>query len=91
MGNTNFKLRYKILLIDGGSRQCLPLIKEFHNRGHEVSVLCGSKMDLGYHYKFTDRKMLVNIDFQDEDATYKSILKEVATGRYDIVIPMIDF
>lgn len=81
----------KVLIIDGGSRQCLPLIKHFHNRGCEVTALCGSMMDLGYHYRFTDKKVLVNIDFNDEEATYISILSEISTGKYDLVIPMIDF
>ena len=81
----------KVLIIDGGSRQCLPLIKHFHMVGCEVTALCGSKMDLGYHYRFTDKKVLVNLDFQDEDATYKPILQEISTGKYDLVLPMIDF
>lgn len=81
----------KVLLIDGGARQCLPLIKNFHKKGLEVTILCGSKMDVGYHYKYTDRKVLAKLDFQNEEASYKSILKEVSTGRYDLVIPMVDF
>jgi predicted ATP-grasp superfamily ATP-dependent carboligase len=82
---------YKVLIIDGGARQCLPIIKEFHKKGCEVTALCGSKMDVGYHYKYTDRKILVEFDFHNEDVSYKPILEEVSTGRYDIVIPMVDF
>ena len=81
----------RILLIDGGSRQCLPLIKNFHNKGCEVTILCASKMDVGYYYRYTDRKILTTLDYDDEETTYKAIFDEVATGRYDIVIPMVDF
>ena len=82
---------FRVLLIDGGARQCLPLIKEFHKKGCEVSALCGSKCDLAYHYKYTDRKVLVHFDYQDEEVSYKPILKEISTGKYDLVIPMVDF
>ena len=81
----------RILIIDGGARQCLPIIKEFHKKGCEVSVLCGSKMDVGYRYKYTDIRILVEFNFHNEEISYKPILKEVSTGRYDIVIPMVDF
>ena len=81
----------RVLLIDGGARQCLPLIKEFHKKGCEVSILCASKMDVGYYYKYTDRRVLASIDLHDESVSYKAILKEVSSGYYDLVIPMVDF
>lgn len=82
---------YKILIIDGGARQSLPIIKEFHKKGCEVTALCGSRMDVAYHYKYTDRKVLVHFDYRDEEVSYEPILKEVSSGRYDLVIPMVDF
>lgn len=87
----NSKQNYKVLIIDGGARQCLPLIKNFHNMGCEVTTLCGSKMDVGYHYRFTDRKVLVDFDYHNAESSYMPILKEISTGKYDIVIPMVDF
>jgi len=81
----------KVLLIDGGARQCLPLIKNFHKKGCEVTILCASKMDVGYYYRYTDRKILTTLDYDDEEITYKAIFNEVSTGRYDIVVPMVDY
>ena len=37
----------RILLIDGGSQQVLPLIKAFRDLGCDVTVYCGSKLDVG--------------------------------------------
>ena len=81
----------KVLLIDGGSRQVLPMIKGFHNLGFEVSVFCGSKFDVGYNFKYTDKKILAFYDAANHDKTYESILKAVKRKKYDIIVPMNDF
>lgn len=81
----------RVLIIDGGSRQCLPNIKAFHQHGCIVTAFCTSKMDVGYFYKYTDRKVLYHIEHDNEDQTWEAIRKEVSSGQYDLVIPMIDF
>ena len=50
--NTSHYFGKRILLIDGGSRQVLPMIKGFHNLGCTVTVYCNSKLDVGYVYKY---------------------------------------
>ena len=81
----------KVLLIDGATRQVLPMIKGFHQLGFEVSVFCGSKFDMAYHFKYTDKKVCGYYEIGEEDKTYESILKAVKSTRYDIIVPMIDF
>ena len=81
----------KVLLIDGGSRQVLPLIKEFGKLQCDVTVYCGSKLDVGYVSKYTKHKILGCFDMHKQDETYKGISKVIRNGHYDIVIPMNDF
>ena len=81
----------QVLIIDGGARQCLPLIKEFHRIGCVVTAMCGSKLDVGYHYRYTDRRVLAEFDYHNEEASYQSVLKEISTGKYNLVVPMVDF
>ena len=81
----------KVLLIDGGSRQVLPMIKGFHSLGFEVSVLCGSKLDVGYNFKYTDKKIYAYYNTDSYEKTYQSVLDVVKRDRYDIVVPMNDF
>lgn len=80
----------RVLVIDGGSRQSLPIIRHFHEKGAIVTAYCSSKMDVGYNYRYSDRKVLRKIDHENEDVTYKGIKAEISTGQYDLVIPMID-
>lgn len=81
----------KVLLIDGASRQVLPMIKGFALNGCHVSVYCSSKLDVGYVYKYTDEKIMGVFDPADENATYEGIRKAVESGKYDLVVPMNDF
>jgi len=87
----NTQKKYKILVFDGGARQALPIIKGFHKLGCQVTAFCSGKMDVGYVYKYTDRKVIGIVDLADENATYESVKKEIETGYYDLVIPMADF
>ncbi len=81
----------KVLLIDGGSRQVLPMIKGFSLQGCEVSVYCSSKLDIGYVCKYTDKKVMGIFDHHDADGTYKGIKTAIEKGNYDLVVPMNDF
>jgi len=92
--SNNWEMSYKgkkVLIIDGGSRQSLPMIKGFHQLGCIVTAYCGSKIDVAYHYKYTDYKVIHSVDLHDEDASYIGVKKEIERGIYDVVIPMQDF
>lgn len=92
MNNTVEKYRNKkILLIDGGSRQVLPMIKGFHDLGCIVCVYCSSKIDVGYVYKYTDCKYIGKFDLNDRWGTYTDILKLVSQNEFDLIVPMNDF
>lgn len=81
----------RLLLIDGGSRQILPLIKEFRRLQCDVTVYCGSKLDVGYVSKYTQHRILGCFDMHKQAETCKGIAKTIRNGHYDIVIPMNDF
>lgn len=81
----------RVLLIDGGSRQVLPMIKGFSLHGCHVSVYCSSRLDVGYAYKYTNEKIMGIFDPCDVEGTYAGIKKAIEEGKYDIVVPMNDF
>ncbi len=81
----------KVLLIDGGSRQVLPLIKEFGKLQCDVSVYCGSRLDVGYVSKYTQHRILGCFDIHKQDETFHDISNAILNGHFDIVIPMNDF
>lgn len=81
----------RVLLIDGGSRQVLPLIKEFGDLQCDVTVYCGSKLDVGYVSKYTKHRILECYDQDRPEETSKGIIKAIQNGNFDMVVPMNDF
>lgn len=88
MGNYSGK---KVLLVDGGSQQVLPLTKAFRELGCDVTVYCGSKLDVGYASKYTSHRILDCFDREKTNDTYLGIKKAIEQGKYNLVIPMSDF
>ncbi len=80
-----------VLIIDGASRQCLPMIKGFNKLGFTVYVYCSSKLDLGYKYKYTDKRLLVSDLSNDAGVTFSNIQNILQTNSIDLVIPMNDY
>jgi Predicted ATP-grasp enzyme len=81
----------RVLIIDGGSRQALPLIHGFRKLGCYVAAYCGSKLDVGYNSHFTNEKILSVFELSDEEKTYKAIKLAIDIGNYDLVVPTNDF
>ena len=81
----------KILLVDGSTRQVLPLMKSFHDLGCFVATYNSSRFDMGYASRYPDKKVLSYCSNYDEKKTYHSILNELKTEKYDLVIPTNDF
>ena len=88
--NSDYKGK-RILLIDGGSRQVLPLIKEFGELQCDVTVYCGSKLDVGYVSKYTKHRILDCYDQDHPEDTRDGIIKAIQSGNFDMVVPMNDF
>ncbi len=81
----------RVLLVDGGCQQVLPLIKAFRDLHCDVSVYCGSKLDVGYASRYTHHRILNCLDREKPEETYLGIKKAIEAGKYDLVIPMNDF
>lgn len=86
----NFK-GIRVLVLEGYARQSLPLIKAFHELGCNVSALCGSKLDVSYVSRYTDNKILGVCDRERVEDTTKQIRRLLKTGKFDVVVPTVDF
>lgn len=81
----------RILILEGYARQCLPFMRSFKKHGCEVTLLCNSKLDLGYVSRYADHKILgiCDPDRYEESAIY--ICNLIKMGNYDLVLPLVDF
>ncbi len=81
----------KILVLEGYARQCLPFIRSFKKHGCEVSLLCNSKLDLGYASRYVDHKILGICDPDNYEESRDYICNLIKTNQYDLVLPLVDF
>ena len=83
----------RVLIIDGYARQTLPMAKGFHDIGCHVTVVCFSKLDVGYQSKYPDRKILLGCpkdDYPEQESTWRKTSESChimrislsMTGRY---------
>lgn len=81
----------RVLVLEGYARQCLPFLRSLRKHGCHVTLLCGSKLDLGYVSRYADRKILGICDPDRYEASRDCICSLVKTGEYDLVLPLVDF
>lgn len=86
----NFK-GIKVLILEGYTRQSLPLIHAFHNLGCCVSVLCSSKMDLAYVSRYTDHRILGVCNRERPEDTMRQVLQLLSAEKFDLAVPTSDF
>jgi len=83
--------KIRVLILGGYARQSLPLVHAFHRLGCTVAALCSSRLDVAYASRLTDEKILGVCDRENPEATAKQVLDLLKTGKYDAVIPTVDF
>lgn len=81
----------RVLILEGYSRQSLPLIYAFHKLGCHVAVLCSSKLDVAYVSRYTDERIVGICDRTDVKATQQQVRTLLISMKYDVVVPTVDF
>lgn len=80
-----------VLLIEGFTRQVLPIMKDLHSLGCQITTYNSSRMDIGYVSRFPNHRVIRYCNTNDRDRSYKELKEELSSGKYDIVIPLTDF
>ena len=80
----------KVLIVDGYARQTLCMTKALRDLGCIVTVVCYSKLDVGYASRYPSEKRLFTCDREDYATQEALVCEEIRTHAYDVVIPMTD-
>lgn len=80
-----------ILILEGYARQCLPFMKSFKKMGCEITLLCESKLDLGFCSRYPDHKIVGICDPDRYEESEKYICELIKNGHFDLVLPLVDF
>lgn len=80
----------RILLVEGNSRQVLPMAQSLKELGNHVTTLNTSKFDFGQTSKHPHEKLILYREDADKDTKYDAIKNLLENNFYDLVIPMND-
>ncbi|MBQ7960088.1 MAG: ATP-grasp domain-containing protein [Clostridia bacterium] len=80
----------RVLVLDGGGRQALPVLKWLHDLKCHITTVNSSKLDIGYASRFPKGKLLTQHPIYDTEEKENFIDKEIRSGKYDVVIPLSD-
>lgn len=79
-----------VLLLDGSSRQLLPILYDIKELGCHVTTLNNSKSANGYVSRYPNEKLIVKNGKASRDIFNKAIDREIRSGKYDVVVPFGD-
>ena len=80
--------KLKVLVMDGGGKQTLAMVRGLKEIGCHVTVICNTKLDTCYVSNKPDRKILYPNLRNRNKKTLKFLLKLVSSGRYDVLMPI---
>jgi predicted ATP-grasp superfamily ATP-dependent carboligase len=79
-----------VLVLDGDTRQCLPMIRALRALGHRVTVACESRLSMGaLSWRPHRRILLPSAEYQPE-AFLAELLGELQRVEYDLLVPLFD-
>ena len=81
----------RVLLIEGGDQQVLPLAKSMKKLGCHVTTYNTSKLDPGYASKYPDQRILSYFEADKPEESLRAIEKVLKEYSFDIVVPLNDF
>lgn len=85
----NFK-GLRVLVLDGFGRQMAVVLRELHKLGCQITTVNQSKLDIGYTSRYPKTK-LYEPQTKGNMAELKKVLdREIPSGKYDVVFPMIE-
>lgn len=79
--------KVRVLVLDGGGKQTLAMVRGLKEINCHVTVICGSKSDVCSVSNKPDRIVKTELSVR-QDAYVGFILSEIASGQYDVLMPI---
>lgn len=80
----------KVLILDGNSSHCLPIMKSMEKSGHSVTLVCPGIFSSGYFSRYGHEKMLWPGIGDNESEFYRLLINQLRAGDYDLVMGLSD-
>lgn len=79
-----------VLVLDGDTRQALPIMRALRSGGHRITVACESRLGMGWLSRFPNRRVLVPSAEKAPEAFVRAVIDLVRRGHYDVTLPLFD-
>ena len=80
----------RVLVLDGYGRQLSTILQQLHDLGCVITTLNCSKLDIGYTSRYPKKKILEPKTRYDNKELKKVLDREIFSGNYDVVFPMLE-
>lgn len=80
----------RILVLDGYGRQIPAILSELHELGCVITTMNDRKLDVGYSSRYPDKRIVIRGIRGDDNLLQQAIEKEVASGNYDVIFPILE-
>jgi predicted ATP-grasp superfamily ATP-dependent carboligase len=81
--------KLKILFLDQG-RQVLPFLKSCHQKGHEVIIVCNTRLSEGYFSRYASKRLLWPSYIKDRQQFENKLLEYLRNNEVDVTISVGD-
>lgn len=79
-----------VLVLDGDTRQSLPIMRALRAGGHRITVACESRLGMGWLSRFPHRRVLVPSAEKEPAAFVAAVLDFVRREPHDVTLPLFD-
>jgi len=80
----------RVLILDGRTQSCLPVMKALHQSGHQVSIGESDPLCVGFFSRYPQKRVRYRDLKIDPDGFLADLEGHLATGNYDVLIPILD-
>ncbi len=80
--------KLRVLVMDGGGKQTLAMVRGLKEIGCHVTVLCNTKMDTCYVSNKPDERILNTDLTKRNEETLEFLISLVSTGKFDALMPI---
>lgn len=80
----------RVLVLDGYGRQIPSILQQLHDLECVITTVNSSKLDCGYTSRYPKYKIVCSGCKHDMEALKQLLDKEIKSGKYDVVFPMLE-
>lgn len=83
-------MREKILVLDGNSSQCLPLVRAFYKKGYYVTLVCPTRFSSGYFSQYINKRLIWPGITENEEKFLQVFKDHIKKNKYKLVLGLSD-